>query len=336
MSLKTLLDDDVKISIIIPAYNVEKYVQRGVSSALHQTFSSVEVVVVDDGSSDSTWDILQTYSGDARMVLARQENSGVSVARNHALDLASGDFVLFLDSDDWLEPDTCEQLIRMQRLCPDSLIAAGAYFVSIVDGEELRADKTVDMATEDLSLDEAILNFGIFNTVHIGSSCYKLFSRDLIENHHLRFDENIAHTEDGLFVFRYLKLCNGLHYEPLPLWNILERPGSATTSGYSCSLLTSLDAIDQMIGYPENSPEIVRHLRHFKVHEAVRILGMGIDSGQMSLNEEVRLINAIRFTECDCSRLSGVDKVRRAIYLRAPHFASKVFNSTLRFVKKRN
>ena len=145
MSLKTIVGADAKISIIIPAYNVEKYIQRGVSSALHQTFSSVEVVVVDDGSLDSTWDILQTYSDDARMVLARQENSGVSVARNHALDLASGDFVLFLDSDDWLEPDTCEQLIRMQRLCPDSLIAAGAYFVSLDDGEELRADKTVDM-----------------------------------------------------------------------------------------------------------------------------------------------------------------------------------------------
>lgn len=335
MSLKTIVGADAKISIIIPAYNVEKYIQRGVSSALHQTFSSVEVVVVDDGSLDSTWDILQTYSDDARMVLARQENSGVSVARNHALDLASGDFVLFLDSDDWLEPDTCEQLIRIQRLCPDSLIAAGAYFVSIDDGEELRADQTVDMAIEDLSSDEAILNFGIFNTIHIGSSCYKLFSRDLIENHHLRFDENVSHTEDGLFVFRYLKLCNGLHYEPLPLWNILERPGSATTSGYSCSLLTSLDAIDQMIAYPENSSEIIDHLRLFKVHEALRILGMGIDSGQMNSDEVDRLTSAIRFTESDFSRLSGVDRVRRAIYLNAPCFVSRSFNSALRALKKR-
>ena len=155
----------------------------------------------------------------------------------------------------------------------------------------------------------------------------------MIENHHLRFDENIAHTEDGLFVFRYLKLCNGLHYEPLPLWNILERPGSATTSGYSCSLLTSLDAIDQMIAYPENSSEIIDHLRLFKVHEALRILGMGIDSGKMNSNEEDRLINAIKFIECDCSRLSRVDKVRRTIYLNVPHFASKFFNSTLRAVK---
>lgn len=162
-----------------------------------------------------------------------------------------------------------------------------------------------------------------------------MFSRDLIENHHLRFDENITHTEDGLFVFRYLKLCNGLHYEPLPLWNILERPGSATTSGYSCSLLTSLDAIDQMIGYPGNSPEIVSHLRHFKVHEALRILGMGIDSGQMSSNEEDRLFNAIRFTECDSSQLSGVDRVRRAMYLNTPRIVSRAFNSTLRAVKKR-
>ena len=325
-----------KVSIIIPAYNVENYIGRGVSSALSQTYEDIEVVVVDDGSSDGTWSALQTYSADSRVVLSRQENSGVSRARNHALNLATGDYVIFLDSDDWLEPEACEQLTRMLSLRPGMLIAADANFVSIVNGTEVCSNQILDMTAEDLSSDEAILRFGVFNSIHIGSSCYKLFSREVIERCGLRFDEQIAHTEDGLFVFNYLKECRGLHYEPLALWNILDRPGSATTSGFHHSLLSSLDAIDQMIAYPENSSEIIDHLRLFKVHEALRILGMGIDSGQMSSNEEVRLINAIKYTECDCSRLSRVDKVRRTIYLNVPQFASKVFNSTLRAVKMRN
>ena len=225
--------------------------------------------------------------------------------------------------------------MRMQSLKPDALIAADANFVSVVNGLEVCGNQIVDMSIEDLSSDAAILRFGVYNSIHIGSSCHKLFSRELIERNGLRFDERIAHTEDGLFVFNYLKVCRGLHYEPLALWNILDRPGSATTSGFNHSLLSSLNAIDQMIGYPGNSPEIVSHLRHFKVHEALRILGMGIDSGQMSSNEEDRLFNAIRFTECDSSQLSGVDRVRRAMYLNAPRIVSRAFNSTLRAVKKR-
>lgn len=324
-----------KVSIIIPAFNVENYIGRGVSSALSQTYEDIEVVVVDDGSSDGTWSVLQSYSTDPRVVLSRQENSGVSRARNHALNLATGDYVIFLDSDDWLEPEACEQMMRMQSLKPGALIAADANFVSVINGLEVCGNQIVDMSIEDLSSDAAILRFGVYNSIHIGSSCYKLFSRELIERCGLRFDERIAHTEDGLFVFFYLKHCRGLHYEPLALWNILNRPGSATTSGYSHSLLSSLDAIDQMIAYPENSPEIVSHLCHFKVHEALRILGMGIDSGHISPDEERRLINAIRFTECDCSQLSGVDRVRKVMYLNAPRFASRAFNSALRTVKKR-
>lgn len=324
-----------KVSIIIPAYNVENYIGRGVSSALSQTYEDIEVVVVDDGSSDDTWSALQTYSTDSRVVLSRQENSGVSRARNHALNLATGDYVIFLDSDDWLEPEACEQLMRMLSFRPGTLIAADANFVSVVSGTEVCNNQILDMTAEDLSSDEAILRFGVFNSIHIGSSCYKLFSREVIERSGLRFDEQIAHTEDGLFVFNYLKECRGLHYEPLALWNILERPGSATTSGFHHSLLSSLDAIDQMIAYPENSSEIIDHLRLFKVHEALRILGMGIDSGQMNSDEVDRLTSAIRFTESDFSRLSGVDRVRSAIYLNAPCFVSRSFNSALRALKKR-
>lgn len=227
-----------KVSIIIPAFNVENYIGRGVSSALSQTYEDIEVVVVDDGSSDGTWSVLQTYSADSRVVLSRQENSGVSRARNHALNLATGDYVIFLDSDDWLEPEACEQMMRMQSLKPGALIAADANFVSVVNGLEVCGNQIADMSIEDLSSDAAILRFGVYNSIHIGSFCYKLFSRELIERCGIRFDERIAHTEDGLFVFNYLKECRGLHYEPLALWNILDRPGSATTSGFNHSLLS--------------------------------------------------------------------------------------------------
>ena len=138
--------------------------------------------------------------------------------------------------------------------------------------------------------------------MHIGSSCYKLFSMDIIEKNHLRFDEYISHTEDGLFVFDYLKCCAGLYYEPIPLWNILERSGSATTSGYTRKMLSSIDAIDQMISRPGNSPDAIAHLEAFRAHEALRVLGLGIDSGDMTEGDRRALHDALADGKVDRAR----------------------------------
>ncbi|CAK7043680.1 MAG: hypothetical protein PEGG_01836 [Paraeggerthella hongkongensis] len=323
-----------KVSIIIPAFNVEAYVERGIESALGQTYENVELVVVDDGSRDGTWSVIERYASDNRVKCARQVNSGVSKARNHALDMATGDHAVFLDSDDWLELDACEQLVRMQREHPNMLVAADAYFVTMNGGRESRKAQGTNLAARAFTPDEAIREFGVFNSVHIGSSCYKLFSMDVIEKNHLRFDENISHTEDGLFVFDYLKGCAGLYYEPIPLWNILERPGSATTSGYTRKMLSSLDAIDQMISRPGSSPDAIAHLEAFRAHEALRVLGLGIDSGDMTEGDRRALLDALADGKVDRARLSGVDKVRLALYPNAPAFLSRAFNGFAAHAKK--
>ena len=282
-----------KVSIIIPAYNVESYIRRGIETSLGQSYGNIELVIVDDGSSDGTWGVIESYSGDARVKSARQANAGVSKARNRALDMATGDYVVFLDSDDWLELDACEQLIRMQRAHPGLLIAADAYFVTIDNGREIREAQGKGLSPRKLDANGAILEFGVFNSIHIGSSCYKLFSMDAVERERLRFDETISHTEDGLFVFDYLKGCEGIYYEPIPLWNILERPGSATTSGYSRKMLSSIDAITPMLSRPGDSPEAIAHLKAFRTHEVLRILGQGIDSGDMTNADRRALLLAL-------------------------------------------
>lgn len=322
-----------KVSIIIPAYNVESYIGRGIKSSLAQSHGNIELVIVDDGSTDGTWNVIERYSGDARVKSAKQANSGVSSARNHALDMATGDYVVFLDSDDWLELDTCEQLLRMRKAHPDLLIAADAYFVNMDGGQEKREASSTGSSSKTLNSDEAILEFGVFNSVHIGSSCYKLFSMEAIRNRGLRFDESISHTEDGLFVFDYLKGCKGLYYEPLPLWNILERPGSATLSGYSDKMLSSIDAIDRMISRPGNTPEGLMHLETFRMHEALRILGLGIDSGEMTVEDRKMLLSVLQ-SKTGRASLSGVDKLRLALYPNAPRWVSRGFNSLIKRLKK--
>ena len=106
-------NEDYKISIIIPAYNVQEYIKQCLKSIINQTYRNLEIIVVNDGSKDKTLDVIESVAkDDARVIVINQENQGVSAARNNALKGVDGDFVMFVDSDDWLDLDTCEVLIK--------------------------------------------------------------------------------------------------------------------------------------------------------------------------------------------------------------------------------
>lgn len=100
-----------KVSVIIPVYNAEKYLRQCLDSVVNQTLRDIEIICVDDGSPDSSLSLLQKYaSGDNRIKILQQENSGAGIARNKGLAMASGKYILFLDSDDFFELDLCENL----------------------------------------------------------------------------------------------------------------------------------------------------------------------------------------------------------------------------------
>lgn len=268
------MNDSYKVGIIIPAYNVEKYIYRAMESCINQTYKNIEIVVVDDGSSDGTYDVVKSYCDkDSRIKLHRQENGGVSSARNRALDMCTSDYVLFLDSDDWLESDTVEKLA--QKLEGDqsqrSLISSGCYYAYFDEKGDIY--KTIpNNETENIAMsaEEIILYVGQ-PKYNLRSSCYKLFSLAVINENHLRFVPEIKHGEDGLFVFEYLKCAERFVYFPDPLWNILERPGSATTSPYNSSFLSAITAIEKMMSYP-NSERLQGELRVFLVQRAMSLL----------------------------------------------------------------
>lgn len=102
-----------KVSIIVPVYNAEKYIGQCMESILVQTYKNLEVLCIDDGSTDSSLKILEKYAGqDDRVVVLRQENQGVSQSRNYAFQYVTGGYVMYIDSDDWISPETCEMAIQ--------------------------------------------------------------------------------------------------------------------------------------------------------------------------------------------------------------------------------
>lgn len=105
-----------KISIIIPIYNAEKYLEKCLDSIVKQTYKNIEIICVNDGSKDNSINILSRYNKmDNRIVLINKENNGLSSARNIGLASATGEFVMFVDSDDWIDIDTCEKCLKIMN-----------------------------------------------------------------------------------------------------------------------------------------------------------------------------------------------------------------------------
>lgn len=190
-----------KISIIVPVYNAEKTLHRCVDSLIGQTYSNIEIILVDDGSKDHSLAICQEYAEkDSRVIVVSKINGGVSSARNTGLDRATGIFVMFCDSDDWVESNWCEELAS--HYDQDCLVMCGYYSIQ-ADGrriEERVGGNLVRIQKEDYLSTKMLGGFAPWN---------KIYSRNVIETYKLRFPENLTIGEDRIFVWRYLQMISG-------------------------------------------------------------------------------------------------------------------------------
>ncbi len=145
---------EVRFSVVIPLYNKAAYIAATIDSVLAQTFQDFEVIVVDDGSSDGGAELVERIA-DARMKVVRQANAGVSAARNHGIDLARGQWVAFLDADDWHHPRYLQTLIEAQNACPAALTVAADY-LQVPDGDGAWPPSWPDL--DDHSLDVEVID----------------------------------------------------------------------------------------------------------------------------------------------------------------------------------
>lgn len=184
------------ISIIVPVYNVEKYLPRCLDSLRSQVFKDIEIICVEDGSTDSSPQLLKIAADlDPRIVVAEQKNQGVSAARNHGLELASGEIVMFVDSDDFLKPGACATVAREFGEKQPDILTFGGEAISFEQPHQWLANalKPKDAVVE--GFDEKLFKKCLARP-YIWLSA---FSRDFIERSSLRFDEELAIGEDQLF-----------------------------------------------------------------------------------------------------------------------------------------
>lgn len=224
-----------ELSIIVPVYNVEKYLPKCIDSILAQTFTDFELILIDDGSPDECGEICDEYAiKDSRIKVIHQKNQGVSSARNAGLDIATGTYLGFVDSDDWIEPEMYEVMIKTVKEKNSDVVICGFNYVN-PDDTFVRSDLINEGAYNKDKLLTAL--FGKPNP--LGGGCVnKIFLREKVDQS--RFRQNLSMAEDWVYLFESFKFCKQAYKIADALYSVVERPESATRGN-------ELDALNQII-----------------------------------------------------------------------------------------
>lgn len=225
---------NIKISVIIPVYNVEKYIRQCIESVINQTLKDIEIIVVNDGTKDKSMKIIEEYISDRRILIINKENGGLSSARNLGMKLAKGKYIYFLDSDDWIERLTLEEIYSFAENNKLDIAIADIYFY---DNE---THKIIERKTKDnCSQKKGSYFWGNYGI----EACNKLYKKNFLIDNNLFFEENIIY-EDDLFTIITSFSTNKIRYLNKNYYYYRQnRKGSIMTSSIKDKRIKSLEII---------------------------------------------------------------------------------------------
>ncbi|MCD7733656.1 MAG: glycosyltransferase [Clostridiales bacterium] len=224
----------VLVSVLIPVYNAALYVEQTLDSLVHQTLREIEIICINDGSTDDSLDILRKWAEkDPRILVYTQENMGPSRSRNVAMETATGDYLYFMDSDDWLEPDALEQLYA--RASGDRLDIVYFDAVSFFENEDMQKEhpEFVNNYTRSGSYDQVYDGPSLFTLFRLSRSYYpavwaQCFRREFLRQHQLQFHVGVIH-EDNAFSFIAILSAKRVSYIHKCFYHRRIRPNSIMT-----------------------------------------------------------------------------------------------------------
>lgn len=212
--------NDELISIIIPIYNVEDYLSACIESIMKQTYNNLEIILVDDGSPDSSPEICDRYEKiDNRIKVIHQKNKGLSGARNTGINVSKGKYLIFVDSDDTVESSMAEELYKCLKKYNCKMAACNRNYV-FEDGTTIC--KTKDKINTVFEFDEAIKEMNKFYFFDM-SAWAKIYDRELFAE--IRFPQGKL-SEDYFVMYKLIDLAQKVGYTSLPLYNYLQRTSS--------------------------------------------------------------------------------------------------------------
>lgn len=232
------------LTLVIPVYNMESLLGRCMDSMLAQTCRDFELLLIDDGSTDGSGALCDGYAAahPEWIRVIHKPNGGLSSARNAGIDGTRGEFVIFPDPDDWVEPDYVERLVSLQRETGADLVCTGYY----VDTDDRCVPGSGDDAQRTVSAAQARRELLLPPRMN-GFAWNKLYRLEIIRRQGLRFLDDVGTTEDLDFAYRYLAHCRTVCHGPsIRTYHYYQRPGAATHCGFSRRKLDSVRTYEKI------------------------------------------------------------------------------------------
>ena len=297
-----------RLSVIVPVYNVETYLPVCIDSILSQTVRELELILIDDGSPDSCGRICDKYAAtDARVLVLHQENRGVSAARNAGLRIASGEYIGFVDPDDWIAPEMYAKLLDAAQDHAAQIAACGFTFCDETGNS--RYDQTVLQGVFDR--EELLMSiYGMPNRLH-GSMCNKIFAGDILRN--LQFDELVTIGEDWLMLYEcYCRAERAVTVSDC-LYYVRGRRGSATRNENAMLYVNKLDAYLRLYENADRHSERIRRQAAAKILDVCVANKLEIQK-QPDNEQAIAYVNRL-FRKLSCRGfLRGEITLKKAVY----------------------
>ncbi len=276
-----------KVTVVIPVFNVDRFLSEAIESAINQTYKNIEIILVDDGSTDNSGKICEDYAKrDDRIIVIHKQNGGLSTARNAALDVYTGKYIMFLDSDDFLELDAVEKMhAEIVRKNADYVI--GNYINATEEGQQwenpvFSLEKYKDFK---LSIQDYKHSFYIMNS----SVCNKIFNREFLEKLNIRFVEGLP-AEDAIFTTYCFMHSENVYYTQSIVFNYRQRKGGSISSHCSIKYFEGINKAYRMIYENFRDSGNLGYYRYFYAKSMNYTMYKLIDSVVISDDEKKKVL----------------------------------------------
>lgn len=280
-----------KISISVPIYNAEKYLRQCLDSLVTQTLCDIEIVVVNDGSTDGTREICEEYAKrDSRIKLIHKENGGIASARQVALNSATGIFMASVDADDWVEPDFCEKMYYKAVAENADVILCDSWYEYEHGGQIINSYGKNVPADNDEIIEDAL------NGMMPCSVWNKLYKIDFLREHKIIFEDGINMGEDVLFFLKALRHPMRFVYLPECLYHYRRMPGEDSyTNRVTLASYNQLLLIQDWIEDNFNKSRYGKGIIHYLIN--IAFAGLRVEEGMTPNYYNQTSVNRLNITD---------------------------------------
>lgn len=278
------------VSVIVPVYNAEYYLEECIESILNQSYSNFELILVNDGSTDNSLNICNHYkASDSRIKVLSKNNSGVSDTRNYGIENSLGSYICFIDSDDMIKNNYVEVLLR--EIKNDNVEAVFCNFAYKYDRRLIKKEPRIKSGIYHISeIRSIIIDDGTMSGILFGSVCVAIYNKSVILKNNIKFNRNIRNNEDGLFNITYCLSVNQvkiLSNEYLYIYRQYERPTSSLDDYNINSRAAATEAILELCKEYDYEMNLDAQIKSRKVTEVFWMILQLCDADNKDTNRNI-------------------------------------------------